>query len=111
MNARDHIISKQIQWARNQGIELTGSKGKGGRKAYKKTLNDNLFETLSLKKKEGLLAGDGNELAYGSEFPSIAKLDGIKFHDLSYQEIIIYIVKNFRVPHQEYVEYINDRYV
>jgi hypothetical protein len=46
MNARDYIISKQIQWAYRNNIVLIGSKGKRGRKAYTQKLDDNLFEPL-----------------------------------------------------------------
>jgi len=31
MNAHEMILNKQIQWAKNKGIELTGSKGDRGR--------------------------------------------------------------------------------
>ena len=44
MKAREYIISKQIQWALNQGIRLIGSKGRRGRQTYVSYLNDNLFE-------------------------------------------------------------------
>jgi len=70
MNARDYIVYKQVQWAKNQGLELIGSKNKRGRKTYTKTLDENLFEPLSSKCRKEFLKGDGSELTEDSEFPS-----------------------------------------
>ena len=70
MNAREYILNKQVQWARNLGLELIGSKNEHGYKAYTKTLDENLFEPLSSKTREEFLAGDGSELSEDSEFPS-----------------------------------------
>ena len=46
MNAPEYILSKQIEWARNNDIELAGGgeNGKGG-SAYASTLARNLFES------------------------------------------------------------------
>jgi len=63
MNTYNYILSKQIQWARNSGIELVGSKGKRGRLAYTKTLEENLFEPLSSETTTSIREGDGGELA------------------------------------------------
>jgi len=62
MNAYDYILSKQIQWAYRNGIILTGSKGKRGRKAYTENLDDNLFEPLLRKVKGDFKGADGGEL-------------------------------------------------
>jgi hypothetical protein len=70
MNAHDYIIYKQVQWANNQGRVLIDSKNKRGRKAYTKTLDENLYEPLSPKSRKEFLAGDGSELVDDSEFPS-----------------------------------------
>lgn len=63
MNAREYIVSKQIQWARNHGIDLIGSQGKRGRPAYTQTLEENLYEALSSETIKSFREGDGNELA------------------------------------------------
>ncbi|MFA5877676.1 MAG: hypothetical protein WC880_04960 [Candidatus Paceibacterota bacterium] len=63
MNAPDHIIKKQQLWAQSRGIELIGSKPPLGRKAYAKTLEENLFEPLEPATRQSIEHGDGNELA------------------------------------------------
>lgn len=63
MNAHDYIISKQIEWARNAGIDLTGSKGNRGLSAYTRKLEDNLFEPLTPATMKSFQGGDGGELA------------------------------------------------
>jgi hypothetical protein len=45
------------------------------------------------------------------EFTGIAKNDGIKFHSLTYQELIIALEKQLRTGHQEYVRYLTERYL
>ncbi len=62
MKARDYILAKQIQWARNHGINLIGSKGGRGRLAYTQKLEENLFEPLSSSTCKALSEGDGGEL-------------------------------------------------
>jgi len=54
MNAREYIISKQIQWAYRNNIVLIGSKINRGRKAYTQKLDDNLFEPLMPEVKSDL---------------------------------------------------------
>jgi len=63
MNAREYIISKQIQWAYRNNIVLIGSKGKRGRKAYTQKLDDNLFEPLMPEVKIDFEKADGGELS------------------------------------------------
>lgn len=63
MNTREFILSKQIQWALNNGIILRGSKGDRGRKCYTTSLEDNLFEPLSKEIKSQFRRGDGGELS------------------------------------------------
>jgi hypothetical protein len=46
-----------------------------------------------------------------NEFAEAAKLDGIKFHSLTYQELIVTLSKRFRSEHHEYVRYLTDRYL
>lgn len=62
MKAYEYILSKQIQWALNQGISLIGSQGKRGRPAYTPHLNQNLFEPLDPAIKKSLESGDGSEI-------------------------------------------------
>lgn len=62
MRASQYILSKQIQWARNRGIELIGSKGKRGRRAYTQSLDENLLEPLLPDVRESFDKGDGNEV-------------------------------------------------
>ena len=62
MNARDYIITRQIQWAHRQGIVLQGSEGDRGNSAYTTKLCDNLFEPLTDETRAAFYSGDGNEL-------------------------------------------------
>ena len=62
MNAREYILSKQIQWALNNNINLIGSKGNRGRLAYTEKLEDNLFQPLDPEVRESFEGGDGGEL-------------------------------------------------
>ncbi|MDI6714644.1 MAG: hypothetical protein QMD43_06425 [Thermodesulfovibrio sp.] len=63
MNAQEYILSKQIQWARNHGINLVGSKPNRGRPAYTRTINENIFEPLRADVKKCFENGDGGELS------------------------------------------------
>jgi len=62
MNARDYILSKQIQWAYRNNIVLIGSKGNRGRKAYTQKIDDNLFEPLMIEVRDNFTQADGGEL-------------------------------------------------
>lgn len=62
MNAYEYIISKQIQWALNNGKDLEGSKESRGRFAYTRELNQNLFEPLALEDRKRFEEGDGHEI-------------------------------------------------
>lgn len=70
MNTYEAILSKQIQWAKNHGIELIGSKGEKGRKAYTKTLEENLFEPLEEGTRDQFRSGDGNEIQGSVDSPA-----------------------------------------
>ena len=63
MNTREFILSKQIQWALNNGITLQGSEGIKGKQCYTTTLEDNLFEPLSEEVIAQFKGGDGGELS------------------------------------------------
>lgn len=62
MNASEQIITKQIEWANNKGLQLIGSAGDRGRKVYTTKVTDNLFKSLNDKTKKELNEGDGGEL-------------------------------------------------
>ena len=63
MRAYKHILFKQIEWARNRGIDLIGAKGNRGYPAYTRELKDNLFEPLNPRTEKAFRNGDGDELA------------------------------------------------
>ncbi|NOZ12768.1 MAG: hypothetical protein GXO69_03855 [Acidobacteria bacterium] len=62
MNGFDYILTKQICWANRNKISLVGSKIKRGKRAYTKTLEENLFEPLLSETKIEVEKGDGGEL-------------------------------------------------
>ena len=62
MNATEQIITKQIEWAKNKGLQLIGSAGDRGRKVYTTRIDDNLFQPLNEKSKKEIDDGDGGEL-------------------------------------------------
>jgi len=62
MKAYEYITARQIQWAINRGIPLIGSEGIRGRPAYTPTLDQNLFEPLTLDIQKSFEQGDGNEI-------------------------------------------------
>ena len=45
------------------------------------------------------------------EFSHIAKNDGVRFHSLSYQELIVRLSGDVRKDHGRFVEYISSRYL
>lgn len=45
------------------------------------------------------------------EFSGVAKQDGIKFHSLTYQELIAKLANRLRVEHHEYIGYLTERYL
>ena len=63
MNEKKFIKSKQIQWAKNQGCSLIGSKGDRGEKAYMKNIDDNIFRGLKSEVEDSFQQGDGGELS------------------------------------------------
>lgn len=62
MKAYEYIISKQIQWAKNRGIPLIGSKGVRGRPTYTNELHMNLFSPLIDRVRGRFKEGNGNEI-------------------------------------------------
>lgn len=63
MNAYFYLKQRQVQWARRHGIELVGSMGEHGEKAYTATLDKNLFRSLSQQARAEYNSGKGGELA------------------------------------------------
>lgn len=63
MNTHDYIRNKQIQWAKNNDIQLIASKGDRGLPAYTPTLEQNLFQPLSPQTLADFKKGDGGELS------------------------------------------------
>ena len=70
MNASEQIIAKQIEWAKNKGLQLIGSAGDRGRKVYTTKITDNLFQPLNDKSKNELEGGDGGELKSKAGLPA-----------------------------------------
>ncbi|KJS32310.1 MAG: hypothetical protein VR64_07260 [Desulfatitalea sp. BRH_c12] len=62
MDGFRYIVSKQIGWARNKGLDLIGSKIDRGRPLYLKTLDQNLFQPLLPEVFDSFAGGDGGEL-------------------------------------------------
>ncbi|MDF1658757.1 MAG: hypothetical protein P1U58_14175 [Verrucomicrobiales bacterium] len=62
MKPNQYLKEKQIQWALNQELELRGSDGDRGVRAYTSTVDENLFEPLSDEAREQISSGDGGEL-------------------------------------------------
>jgi len=46
-----------------------------------------------------------------AQFAEITKQDGIKFHSLTYQELIVKLEQDLRTEHPEYVRYLAERYL
>lgn len=63
MKAYEYITAKQIQWVKNLGIRLIGSKVDRGRPAYTVDLDENLFLSLMPDVRRQFEMGDGNELS------------------------------------------------
>lgn len=70
MNASEYIMSKQIEWAKNKGLQLLGSAGDRGRKVYTTKISENLFQPLNVKSKKELEGGDGGELKSNAGQPA-----------------------------------------
>lgn len=66
----EYIVSKQIEWAKNHGIPLTGSKGERGRQAYTPTMEQNLFEPLMPEVQKQIGSGNGQELVGTADSPA-----------------------------------------
>ena len=66
----EYIVSKQIQWAKNNNIPLTGSKGERGRATYTYDLNQNLYEPLLEENPKQFDSGNGQEVLGSPENPA-----------------------------------------
>jgi len=56
------IIERQVQWAKNKGINLIGSKGEKGERVYTEKLEQNLFKPLRKEIEQHFNKGKGGEL-------------------------------------------------
>mgnify|MGYP003563409767 CR=1 FL=1 len=45
------------------------------------------------------------------EFASVAKKDGIRFHSITYQELIVKLARDYRSSHSDYLRYLTERYL
>ena len=45
------------------------------------------------------------------KFTEITKTDGIKFHSLTYQELIVKLANKLRTEHPDYIRYLTERYL
>jgi len=70
VNSSKYIIVKQIEWAKNQNINLIGSQGARGRKIYTTSIEENLFQPLNQQTREELIEGDGSELNGRTNHPA-----------------------------------------
>jgi hypothetical protein len=70
MKGYEYIISKQVQWALNQGIRLIGSAGDKGRLCYTDELEKNLFMPLTESVRTSFNQGNGNEVVGTSNKPA-----------------------------------------
>lgn len=62
MKSAEYIKQRQILWAKSQKIDLIGSAGERGEKAYTRDLNANLFAPMTKTIRDEYEAGDGGEL-------------------------------------------------
>ncbi|MDO9567488.1 MAG: hypothetical protein Q7J15_12220 [Candidatus Desulfaltia sp.] len=62
MNGYQYILAKQTEWAKNQGLDLIGSKINRGRPTYTTNLDYNLFQPLLPDVRRSFAEGDGSEL-------------------------------------------------
>jgi len=62
MNGYQYILAKQTEWAKNNSLELIGSKVTHGHPAYTSNPDQNLFQPLLPDVRASFAAGDGGEL-------------------------------------------------
>lgn len=66
----EYIVSKQIQWAKNNNIPLIGGKGERCRATYTVDLNQNLFEPLLEENQKRFEDGNGHEVQGSLDAPA-----------------------------------------
>lgn len=96
MNNYDYIISKQVQWALNQGFQLIGSEVNRGALAYTQELNKNLFEPMLDSVKESFQKGNGGEIEGSSVKP--AKMQAVHSSSALVVNVFQYWEKIHQVP-------------
>jgi len=75
MKTKKYIYEKQEQWAKNQGIKLSGKEEKSSRENYVISGDDNVFQGLHPTTRGALLAADGGELTRSGD--KLAKIDAV----------------------------------
>jgi hypothetical protein len=73
MRAHEYILAMQVQWAKNRGIALIGSKGERGRPTYTVSFDDNLFQPMDIDVLNSFKTGDGNEVKGTPDSPAKMK--------------------------------------
>ncbi|MDN5343497.1 MAG: hypothetical protein PWP28_2377 [Oceanotoga sp.] len=73
--SKEYILSKQINWAKRQGLKLYGSEINNGEKTYVINLENNLFQKMCAQTKQQFLNGDGNEITDSGK--SLAKMKAL----------------------------------
>lgn len=96
MNSYDYIISKQVQWAFNRGIDLKGSEGNRGALAYTQELNQNLFAPLLPSVEKSFREGNGGEIEGSSDRP--AKMQAVHSSSALGVNVFQYWEKNHLAP-------------
>lgn len=96
MNSYDYIISKQVQWAFNHGIDLIGSEGNRGAPAYTQELSQNLFEPLLLSVEQSFREGNGGEIEGSLDKP--AKMQAVHSSSALGVNVFQYWEKNHKAP-------------
>ena len=73
MRGFEYIQSRQILWAKRNGLTLVGSKGERGLPIYTQTLEENLYEALTPENMTQFEAGDGGEVHDKADGPAKMK--------------------------------------
>lgn len=91
-----HIKEKQIQWARNRGINLIGSEDERGEAAYTSELKENLLDPLLDSVKKDFRRGNGNEI--NDHPPKQAKMKAVHSSSALSVNVFQYWEKIYQVP-------------
>jgi hypothetical protein len=70
LSGYEYIVSKQIQWAKNNDIPLISSKKNRGRLTYTHDLGQNLFEPLLVENHDQFFQANGQEIIGSPDNPA-----------------------------------------